>query len=59
MWQAPDWSWRPLTLGLEDGWPPPELWPEGSHGTEPDGQAPPADDGERRPPLGDPEDGHL
>lgn len=27
IWQAPDLSWRPLTLGLEDGWPPPGLWP--------------------------------
>src|SRR5205814_342664 len=26
MWQAPDMSWRPLPLGLEDEWPP-ELWP--------------------------------
>jgi len=31
MWQAPDMSWRPLTLGLEEGWPPPALWPRGGH----------------------------
>ncbi len=28
MWQAPDMSWRPLTLGNDDGWPPPPLWSE-------------------------------
>jgi hypothetical protein len=46
MWQAPDMSWRPLTLGMEDGWPPPPLWteegdqePGGTAGPRPD-QAP-------------------
>jgi hypothetical protein len=38
MWQAPDMSWRPLTLGMDDGWPPPPLWAEGG-GREPGGQA--------------------
>jgi hypothetical protein len=33
-WQAPDWSWRPLHLGLDKGFPPPELW------VDPDGEAP-------------------
>ncbi len=28
MWQAPDMSWRPLTLGPDVGWPPPPLWSE-------------------------------
>lgn len=28
MWQAPDMSWRPLTLGNDQGWPPPPLWTE-------------------------------
>lgn len=32
MWQAPDLSWRPLTLGPDDGWPPPPLWPAGQEG---------------------------
>lgn len=26
MWQAEDLSWKPLVLGLEEGWPP-RLWP--------------------------------
>jgi hypothetical protein len=29
MWQAPDMSWRPLTLGMDEGWPPESLWPRG------------------------------
>jgi hypothetical protein len=27
LWQAPDMSWRPLTLGLDEGWPPDPPWP--------------------------------
>ena len=27
LWQAPDMSWRPLQLGLDEGWPPDPLWP--------------------------------
>jgi hypothetical protein len=27
LWQAPDMSWRPLPLGLDDGWPPDPSWP--------------------------------
>jgi hypothetical protein len=38
IWQAPDMSWRPLTLGLDDGWPPPPLWPE-EGGEDPGGGA--------------------
>jgi hypothetical protein len=47
MWQAPDLSWRPLTLGLGDGWPPPSLWPPGDSDTDdpprtgPDSKPPP------------------
>lgn len=27
LWQAPDMSWRPLTLGPDEGWPPDPVWP--------------------------------
>jgi hypothetical protein len=27
LWQAPDMSWRPLPLGLDEGWPPDPPWP--------------------------------
>ncbi len=27
LWQAPDMSWPPMTLGLDDGWPPESTWP--------------------------------
>ena len=37
LWQAPDMSWKPLTLGLDDGWPPEPPWPEDPTRNEPDG----------------------
>jgi hypothetical protein len=33
MFQAPDESWRPLTLGPEGDWPHPELWPPDGAGS--------------------------
>lgn len=27
LWQAPDMSWHPLPLGLDEGWPPDPPWP--------------------------------
>jgi hypothetical protein len=27
LWQAPDMSWRPIPLGLDEGWPPEAPWP--------------------------------
>ena len=73
MWQASDGSWRPLTLGLEDGWPPPPLWspeeeqPAGATRAAPEraGAAPeptraaPADDHDPKPPPQAPEGGRL
>lgn len=34
MWQARDMTWRPLRLGLEEGWPPPAVWPPEGEGSE-------------------------
>ena len=57
-WQAPDWSWNPLVLGLRDG-SPPRPWPPGrEHGDQDDGAAP-VESHDPRPPAQDPEDGRL
>lgn len=51
LWQAPDMSWPPMTLGLDDGWPPETPWPHqaaqkngpaAAQRSDPDGQADPA-----------------
>ena len=39
MWQAPDGSWRPLTFGLDDGWPAPPLWTGDGNGSAEDGRS--------------------
>jgi hypothetical protein len=74
IWQAPDMSWRPLVLGLDEGWPPAPLWPPGDGaGADPGpaaGDAPgggasdgpsdqPGDDHDPLPPRQDPEGGRL
>jgi hypothetical protein len=64
MWQAPDLSWRTLTLGPEDGWPPPPLWEEPSRtDAEQQGRTeqadPPGEHHDPLPPAQDPEHGSL
>jgi hypothetical protein len=48
IWQSEDWSWPSLTLGLEDGWPPPPVNPGPCNGQGPQtdgaGEAAPARD---------------
>jgi len=64
MWQAPDGSWTPITLGIE-GWPLPDLWPrEGQGDAGQDrrtdaGDERTADDPDPRPPGQRPEEGSL
>lgn len=43
LWQAPDMSWPPLTLGLDDGWPPQSPWPAQVAGPNDPGAAQPTD----------------
>ena len=47
-WQREDLSWRPLTLGLDDGWPPPPLVEDGNGPGEDRDPLPPSQDGQRR-----------
>ncbi|MBV9467072.1 MAG: hypothetical protein JO169_13270 [Solirubrobacterales bacterium] len=47
-WQREDLSWRPLTLGLDDGWPPPPLVEDGNGAGEDRDPLPPSQDGQRR-----------
>jgi hypothetical protein len=53
MWQAEDRTWRPLRLGLDDGWPPPDPVPPGQspqeqeHASSEDDPTPPGPEGER------------
>jgi hypothetical protein len=56
--QAEDWAWRPLTLGLEEEWPPAPLWPHGDAGeapSDPHG----SEDHDPRPPGQQPDEGRL
>jgi hypothetical protein len=50
----PDLSWNPVTLGLDDGWPP-SVTPADN----PPADDPPADDPGARPEAQEPEDGRL
>ena len=60
MFQAPDGSWRPLTLGPDGDWPHPQLWPPddaGAGSTEETGRAPRgAEPGEDHDPLPPPQE---
>jgi hypothetical protein len=73
IWQTDDFSWPALTLGLEDGWPPPPVDAEagtadGQNGARPEATAlderdpvgPPVhEDHDPTPPPQGPQDGHL
>jgi hypothetical protein len=70
MYQQPDLSWRPLTLGLDDDWPPAPLWepPTAAGAPGADSPSPPegpnpgdgtADDVDRTPPSQDSDEGRL
>lgn len=55
MWQADDMSWRPLTLGLDEGWPPPPLWTEqGIENTSASENSPEVDEPDPLPPEQEP-----
>jgi hypothetical protein len=49
MWQADDLSWRPLTLGTDEGWPP-RVWPPASGASRRSGVDGPGEDATGLPP---------
>ena len=50
LWQAPDMSWDPLPLGMDQGWPPDPPWPaHGAAAGQPEDSLPLSDTASRTP----------